>query len=179
MKILDNQTVVQSNDIKIFKCSKCQRTYFTNPASAVSVIIETPSGIVFVERKFEPKKGYIDTPGGFCEPYEKAEETAVREILEETSIKLDKINFLISGYNEYIYDGVMYITTDIFFYSKLDYIPNVSPNDDASKVILAGVVIGGITPLYADPTMDLNLYVVIAGVIVTVLLAWIGNKILK
>ena len=123
------------NDIKIFKCSKCQRTYFTNPASAVSVIIETPSGIVFVERKFEPKKGYIDTPGGFCEPYEKAEETAVREILEETSIKLDKINFLISGYNESRYDGVMYITTDIFFYSKLDYIPNASPNDDASRVI--------------------------------------------
>ena len=50
---------------------------------------------------------------------------------------------------------------------------------DASKVILAGVVIGGITPLYTEPTIDLNLYVVVAGVIVTVLLAWIGNKILK
>ena len=123
------------NDIKIFKCSKCQRTYFTNPASAVGVIIETPIGIVFVERKFEPKKGYIDTPGGFCEPYERAEDTAVREIWEETSIKLDYVNFLMSGYNEYIYDGIMYVTTDIFFYSKLDYIPNVNPNDDASKVI--------------------------------------------
>lgn len=123
------------NDIKIFKCLKCNRTYFTNPASAVSVIIETPSGIVFVERKFEPKKGCIDTPGGFCEPYERAEDTALREILEETSIKLDKINFLMSGYNEYVYESIMYVTTDIFFYSKLDYTPNTVPNDDASKVI--------------------------------------------
>ncbi|WP_300365362.1 NUDIX domain-containing protein [Brachyspira sp.] len=123
------------NNIKIFKCSKCNRTYFTNPASAVGVIIETPIGIVFVERKFEPKKGYIDTPGGFCEPYERAEETATREILEETSIKLDKVTFLMSGVNEYVYDGIMYVTTDIFFYAKLDYIPDVSANDDALEVI--------------------------------------------
>ena len=123
------------NDIKIFQCSKCKRTYFTNPSSAVGVIIETPNGIVFVERGIEPKKGYIDMPGGFCEPYERAEETAVREVLEETNIKLNDIRFLMSGYNEYIYDGIMYVTTDIFFYSKLDYIPNTAPNDDASKVI--------------------------------------------
>ncbi|KLI40122.1 NUDIX hydrolase [Brachyspira hyodysenteriae] len=123
------------NDIKIFQCSKCKRTYFTNPASAVGVVIETPNGIVFVERKFEPKKGYIDMPGGFCEPYERAEDSAVREVFEETNIKLNKVNFLISGYNEYIYDGIMYITTDIFFYSNLDYIPETAANDDASKVL--------------------------------------------
>lgn len=123
------------NNIKIFTCSKCGRTYFINPASAVGVIIETPSGIVFVERGIEPKKGFIDMPGGFCEPYERVEDTAKREILEETSIKLEKIDFLISGSNEYVYDGLMYVTSDIFFYSKLDYTPNVKANDDASNVI--------------------------------------------
>ena len=74
-------------------------------------------------------------PGGFCEPYERVEDSAVREVLEETNIKLNDIDFLMSGYNEYIYDGVMYVTTDIFFYSKLDYVPDAAPNDDASKVI--------------------------------------------
>ena len=112
------------NDIKII-----------NPASAVGVVIETPNGIVFVERKFEPQKGYIDMPGGFCEPYERAEDAAVREVFEETNIKLNDTQFLISGANEYIYDGIMYVTTDIFFYSKLDYVPNAAANDDASKVI--------------------------------------------
>lgn len=123
------------NDIKIFECSKCGRTYFTNPASAVSAIIETPKGIVFVERGLEPKKGYIDTPGGFCEPYERAEDTAIREILEETNIKLNDIHFLMSGFNEYVYDGIMYVTTDIFFYSKLDYVPDAIADDDAVNVL--------------------------------------------
>ena len=49
---------------------------------------------------------------------------------------------------------------------------------DTSKLILAGVVIG-ITPLYSDNAKEINLYVIIAGVIVTILLAWIANKILK
>lgn len=122
------------NDNKIFKCSKCSRTYFINPASAVGIIIETPIGIVFVERKFEPKKGYINIPGGFCEPYESIEYTAIREVEEETGIKLTNINFFMSGSNEYIYDGIMYVISDIFFYSKLDYVPNAEANDDAANV---------------------------------------------
>lgn len=50
---------------------------------------------------------------------------------------------------------------------------------DLSKLILAGVVIGGITPLYSNDAKEINLYVIIAGVVSTVLLAWIANKILK
>ena len=50
---------------------------------------------------------------------------------------------------------------------------------DTSKLILAGVVIGGITPLYSDNAKEINLYVIIAGVIATILLARIANKILK
>lgn len=50
---------------------------------------------------------------------------------------------------------------------------------DTSKLILAGVVIGGITPLYSDNAKEINLYVIVAGVIATILLAWIANKILK
>lgn len=50
---------------------------------------------------------------------------------------------------------------------------------DASKLILAGVVIGGITPLYSSNTEEINIYVILAGVVATILLAWIANKILK
>lgn len=50
---------------------------------------------------------------------------------------------------------------------------------DASKLILAGVVIGGITPLYSDNIKEINVYVILAGTLATILLAWIANKILK
>ena len=50
---------------------------------------------------------------------------------------------------------------------------------DSSKLVLAGVVIGGVTPIYTDNTEEINLGVVLIGSIATILLAWIGNKILK
>ena len=50
---------------------------------------------------------------------------------------------------------------------------------DAAKLVLAGLVIGGITPVYADCAQDLNLYVIFIGSIATILLAWIANQILK
>lgn len=51
---------------------------------------------------------------------------------------------------------------------------------DCAKLILAGVVIGGITPLYAiDGAEGINAYVTLAGASATILLAWIANRILK
>jgi hypothetical protein len=50
---------------------------------------------------------------------------------------------------------------------------------DSSKLVLAGVVIGGFTPIYTHQTEEVNLGVILMGSVATILLAWIGNKILK
>ena len=50
---------------------------------------------------------------------------------------------------------------------------------DASKLVLAGVVIGGLTPVYTNNAEVVNLGVILIGSVATILLAWIGNKILK
>jgi hypothetical protein len=50
---------------------------------------------------------------------------------------------------------------------------------DSSKLVLAGVVIGGLTPIYTHQTEEVNLGVILMGSVATILLAWIGNKILK
>ncbi len=50
---------------------------------------------------------------------------------------------------------------------------------DSAKLVLAGVVIGGITPLYSDSSNNINIYVILTGSMATILLAWIANKILK
>ena len=49
---------------------------------------------------------------------------------------------------------------------------------DSSKLILAGVVIGGLTPIYTNNMNDVNWGVIWIGSVATILLAWIGNKIL-
>ena len=50
---------------------------------------------------------------------------------------------------------------------------------DLAKVAFAGLVVGGVAPLYANMDNSDNWYVVFAGTAFTIIFAWIGNKILK
>lgn len=50
---------------------------------------------------------------------------------------------------------------------------------DSAKLILGGLVVGGISPLFADSYHEMNLYVVFIGTIATYIFARIGNEILK
>lgn len=121
--------------IKVFKCANCSRTYFVNPSAAVAALIETPNGIIFTERKFEPKKGYIDSPGGFLDLNERAEDGIKRELLEEINFCPDNLDFLCTYTNNYVYEGILYTTLDLHFYCKLDYTPECKAGDDACNII--------------------------------------------
>jgi ADP-ribose pyrophosphatase YjhB (NUDIX family) len=73
------------------KCPECDTNVdiYKNPIPTVDIIIECKSktmgeGIVLILRKNEPKNWAI--PGGFLDYGEKAEDCAVREAKEETSL---------------------------------------------------------------------------------------------
>lgn len=48
-----------------------------------------------------------------------------------------------------------------------------------AQLTFAALVLGGITPLYTNAEIGVNWYVLIAGSILTVMLARVGNTILK
>lgn len=48
-----------------------------------------------------------------------------------------------------------------------------------SQLTFVALVLGGVTPLYTNIEIGINWYVLIAGAILTVILANIGNLILK
>ena len=48
-----------------------------------------------------------------------------------------------------------------------------------SQLTFVALVLGGVTPLYTNAEVEMNWYVIVAGVILTIILASIGNKILK
>jgi uncharacterized membrane protein YjjP (DUF1212 family) len=50
---------------------------------------------------------------------------------------------------------------------------------DLSKVIFAGLVIGGITPLFGDDKSNINWITVALGSFVTYIFAFLANRILK
>lgn len=50
---------------------------------------------------------------------------------------------------------------------------------DLSKLCFAGLVVGVVIPLYADMSNENNWYSVCTGIILTIMSAYLANKILK
>ena len=105
---------------KHITCGKCGFEYYHNVASAAGAIIEYGSKVLVAIRANEPKAGMFDFPGGFADYGEPIEATLVREICEELGIKVKNPRYLISAANIYIYKGVTYTTTDLFFTCRID-----------------------------------------------------------
>jgi 8-oxo-dGTP diphosphatase len=70
-------------------CPACGYVAYRNPAPAVGVILERREQIVLVRRKFEPMSGLWSLPAGFMEYGEAPEDTARRETLEETGLRIE------------------------------------------------------------------------------------------
>jgi ADP-ribose pyrophosphatase YjhB (NUDIX family) len=60
----------------------------------VDVVVFHDDKVLLARRAIEPARGMWDFPGGFSEAGETAEETAVREVLEETSLQVRVTGYL-------------------------------------------------------------------------------------
>jgi NAD+ diphosphatase len=121
---------------KKFSCRDCSFAYYHNVAAAVGAILEYDNKIVLIKRAKEPGKGKLDLPGGFVDPQESAEEALRREIKEELKIEVGKLKYLDSYPNIYKYEGVVYHTCDLFFYSKIDALPTNFDRTEIEELLL-------------------------------------------
>jgi len=64
-----------------------------NPAPTVDIIIELDSGGIVLVRRKNPPPGWA-LPGGFIDYGESAEDAAIREALEETSLHVQLVELL-------------------------------------------------------------------------------------
>lgn len=69
------------------------------PTLTVDVVILLGEGVVLIERKRPPFKGYWALPGGHVEYGETVEEAALREVLEETGLQVELLD-LVGVYSE-------------------------------------------------------------------------------
>lgn len=125
------------NNKKSKRCPRCGFTYYFNPSSAtVAVIVNEHGEWLVCRRGKEPAKGTLDLPGGFCDCYETAEEGMIREVEEETGLRVTALRYLFSQPNTYLYSGFLVHTTDLFFQCKVDS-ESVQPHamDDAAELI--------------------------------------------
>jgi len=123
--------------VKAFNCEECKFRFFINASAAVAVIVKLPDErIILTKRKFEPRAGTFDLPGGFVDTMECAEDAVKREIFEELGIKVSTLEFLSSFPNEYVYRNISYFTCDLAFVCPVEDISNLKAADDVAEAIL-------------------------------------------
>ncbi|HNB22747.1 MAG TPA: NUDIX domain-containing protein [Candidatus Melainabacteria bacterium] len=70
-------------------CEVCEFVHWDNPKPVTATLVPMESGVVLVKRKYEPYVGDWCLPGGFMEAREEPEESAQREVFEETGLNVE------------------------------------------------------------------------------------------
>jgi len=71
-----------------FLCADCGHQVWCNPKPCSGALVIRGGKAMLSRRAIEPEHGKWDVPGGFCEPNEHPEETARRELREETGLEI-------------------------------------------------------------------------------------------
>ncbi len=105
----------------------------------VDAVVVRSGHILTVRRKGNPGKGLIALPGGFLNQHEKTQDGAIRELKEETAIKLSKEDLEKSIKDQRVFDHPerslrgRTITHVFLFDLKAGPLPQVKGSDDADK----------------------------------------------
>lgn len=127
------------SDIKIetenyFHCTQCEFYFYVNPQPCNAVIVENAAGdILLVKRKYNPKKGYWDVPGGFINTKETVEESIHREIHEELGCEVHDLKYFASFADRYMYNNIHYFTLGIIFTGTVAN-QELKANDDVEEI---------------------------------------------
>lgn len=119
---------------RLVNCSKCGFHFYFNPVPTCALILQNKKGeILMVKRKYPPKKGFWDLPGGFIDFKETAEEAIIRETKEELGLKIKKISYFGSYIGFYPYKGINYQPLCFFYTTKLktNQLKKIKVADDA------------------------------------------------
>lgn len=102
-------------------------------------VVVSSGHVLVIERGMNPGKGKLALPGGFLKPTERTEQGAIRELVEETGIDVDKIILRSSIEDSNVFDypsrSLRGRTITHGFYLKLKdgKLPKLRAGDDANK----------------------------------------------
>jgi ADP-ribose pyrophosphatase YjhB (NUDIX family) len=69
-------------------CPKCDYIHFTDPKVGVGVMVLNDDKILLIKRLMRPNRGKWSLPAGYLDYGEDPQETAAREVLEETNLQV-------------------------------------------------------------------------------------------
>jgi 8-oxo-dGTP diphosphatase len=115
-------------------CTGCGKIAYRNPAPASGCLVEDGGAVLLARRKFEPWQGHWYLPSGFVEYGEDVEDTARREIREETGliVELERLFGVYSYFDDPRQHGI------IILYLARIIGGALQAGDDASEVAFFG-----------------------------------------
>jgi ADP-ribose pyrophosphatase YjhB (NUDIX family) len=117
-----------------FQCPDCDFILYRNTSATASMILRCGDEFLFSVRANAPSKGLLDFPGGFVDPGESIEEAFVREMDEELGWCPEDFQYAFSSPNTYLYQGVNYHTSDVFYYVEVEEKPVIQAADDVAEL---------------------------------------------
>jgi 8-oxo-dGTP diphosphatase len=111
-------------------CTSCSKILYRNPVPAAGCVIEKQGTILLARRRFEPWKGCWYIPSGFVEYGDEVEETARREVREETGlvVELGPLFGVYSYFDDPRQDGIIILYRAVVIDGVLE------AGDDAAEV---------------------------------------------
>ncbi len=123
---------LEIKDFNYSQCKSCGYRNYINPAPTTGAILTNNSGeILLVERAVEPGKGLLDTPGGFIDIGENAEDGLDRELKEELGIEIKDLKYFGSFPGTYIFDGIEIVVLGFIYIGKITD-QKIIPSSDVS-----------------------------------------------
>lgn len=125
------KTKLNKTSSNLRDCSNCKLHLYINPVTTNGAVLKNEKGeILLVKRKFDPKKGYWDIPGGFVDLGETIEESLRRELKEELGITIKDFKYLTSKIDMYEYRGINYQTLGTIFEGSISSKEKMEASDD-------------------------------------------------
>lgn len=106
----------EDGDPKRLRCPVCRYRMFDYPRPASGVIVLRGGDVLVLTRGHTPRRGYLDIPGGFIEAGESIEESARRELKEETGLDVGRLKYVGLYWDRYFLAGFGYFPTMNFYF---------------------------------------------------------------
>jgi len=98
------------------QCPRCRYLIFDYPRPCAGMIVTRGDDVLVLRRGHPPRRGWLDTPGGFIDANESIEQAARRELKEETGLTVGRVRPLTMRWDRYYLRGFGYIPTMNFYF---------------------------------------------------------------